>query len=129
MQVDGHLVKSLPPAKFKGGDNMERTAKYVQGDVFLEPIKEMPAGVVRASADRRGVVLAEGEATGHAHTIDSPDAVLYEDRNRGLYLAVSNEVSVVHQEHLPVRVPTGTYKVGIVQEYDYFNEEARKVVD
>lgn len=41
--------------------------QYRQGDVFLEEISEIPADVKVAVEDRRGIVLAEGEVTGHHH--------------------------------------------------------------
>jgi hypothetical protein len=38
-------------------------------------------------------------------------------------------VALTHEEHKPLTVPTGVYKVGRVREYDYFAEMERRVVD
>lgn len=98
----------------------------VQGDVFLVPC-EMPENVV--SIPKKGkLILAEGEATGHAHTIENSHASLWQD-SETLYLSATAEVTLHHQEHRAITIPAGNYKVGIVQEYDYFLEETRKVVD
>ena len=47
-----------------------------------------------------------------------------------LYLRVGpGGAEITHEEHGPVRVPQGEYRVTRVQEYDHFAEEARRVVD
>ena len=70
------------------------------------------------------VVIAKGEATGHAHvaegeTLTMEDGVLDSPR----------EAKVTHQEHGVVRVPPGRHSVRRVKEYDHFKEEARVVRD
>ena len=100
----------------------------VQGDVYLVKTRK-PATLKKLERTARGIVLAEGEATGHAHTIASLDAVLFEGKNKELYLEAAKEVQLEHQEHTTLTIPSGTYKIGIVREHDYFTEEARKVVD
>src|SRR6185295_3377327 len=47
-------------------------AMYRQGDVLVVPVAEdkVPAGLIPAPRDRGGrMVLARGEATGHAHVV------------------------------------------------------------
>lgn len=95
----------------------------VQGDVFLVPCK-VPEGAKK----KQGKTLAYGEATGHHHSVLEDDVTLYEE-DGVLYLKAEKEVSVTHQEHKPITVPAGEWRVGIVQEYDPFEEEARNVRD
>lgn len=104
---------------------------YVQGDVYLIGIKELPKGLSIKKNDNRGIVLAEGEHTGHAHIIndDAIFAILLEGANKEMYLQALKEVEIKHQEHKSIVLPAGNYKVGIIREYDYFLEESRKVVD
>ena len=112
------------------GDNMNYKQEAVQGDVIITLIKELPEGLRKVKRKNDRLILAEGEHTGHAHAIDALDAELWEDpKNKELYLRVTDEVRVTHQEHKPVAIAEGIYKVSIVNEYDYFLEEARKVVD
>lgn len=103
----------------------------VQGDVFLTEA-EIPEGAKRVDHH----VLAEGEATGHHHRVSTEfikHAMLLE-HNKTLYLKVEGipgieGISVVHEEHKPIIVPEGEWKVGIVREYDPFEQEARQVRD
>ena len=98
-----------------------------QGDVILKQISSLPEGkgVERKS---RGFVLAEGESTGHAHTIE--DEVELVEKNGVLYLGVKGDsVTLKHEEHGHVEIPAGNYEISIVKEYDHFAEEARNVVD
>jgi len=75
------------------------------------------------------LTLAQGEHTGHHHTITEGEAELYEHEGT-LFLCVSSEqATLTHQEHGPVTIPAGNYEIGIVQEYDHFAEEARNVRD
>lgn len=96
---------------------------YQQGDVIIEAV----SGVNGRKLPH--LTLAQGEATGHHHTVTCGDADLYEE-NGTLYLHVeSDEAQVTHQEHGTVTLPKGDYRIRQVREYDHFAEEARKVVD
>ena len=99
----------------------------VQGDVFFSKVRAIPQSVIRVSRSKRGFIIAEGEATGHAHVIDG-DIELYE-KDGILFIKTVHEVEVRHEEHLPVNLPPGLWKVGTVKEYDPFLEEARQVRD
>lgn len=96
---------------------------YQQGDCLIETCA-VPA---RAKA-RNGNVLAEGEATGHAHRVEGEAELL--ELGRRLFLRVlRGDCRVVHEEHGPITVPPGEYEVRRVREYDHFAEEARAVMD
>lgn len=95
---------------------------YRQGDVYIEPIEALPVGcTAMAPTDRAGHsvhVLAEGEATGHAHWIDAEDSVAMLRPSPGLadpltvgYLALRSLARVVHDEHAPINLPPGNYRV------------------
>ena len=102
----------------------------VQGDVVITAIDMLPQNAKKKSYSNDRLILAEGENTGHAHAVYGDGAELWEDaRNKDLYLVALKEVQVIHEEHRPVIIAPGTYKVFIVEEYDYFLEETRKVVD
>lgn len=100
----------------------------VQGDVFLVPCDKIPAGAKKVKKSARGYVLAEGEATGHAHCITGSGIEMYESEGI-LYLKTNKQVQVKHEEHKPVTVAPGIWEVGRVKEYDAFEEEARNVRD
>jgi len=102
---------------------------YRQGDVLLVATKEIPdAEPMKRSA--RGLVLAEGEATGHTHVITAETAELVTaDEAAELYLLVhgTEAVELTHDEHATVLVPPGTYEVR--RQREYAPEEIRRVAD
>lgn len=102
----------------------------VQGDVFLVEVEELPIDVKEVTSDRRGFVLAEGEATGHAHAIRDVEGVRMYEKEGTLYLKVEAEQAEIrHEEHLPVTVAKGLWKVGRVREHDPFEDRSRWVAD
>lgn len=107
---------------------MEKEVNQIQqGDVLLERISQIPTEAKKLNHG----VLAEGEATGHSHALTNLGvAMLLMDKDN-MFLQVNDkeEAVITHQEHNPVKVPTGNWEVKIVQEYDPFSEEARKVRD
>jgi len=99
----------------------------VQGDVFFTKINDIPKKAKSRKKTERGYVIAEGEATGHAHVIDE-DIEFYESKGV-LYLRTDRDVQVRHEEHKPVTLGKGIWKVGIVREYDPFVRQERIVKD
>jgi hypothetical protein len=76
--------------------------------------------------------LAYGEATGHAHKIfgDPEDFELREcPKTKTRHLKVVRDVCLKHQEHNPVILPPGAYRIGIQREYDPFEKLIRRVAD
>lgn len=103
-----------------------------QGDVLMLPVTALPKGC-KTIKDRRGVVLAEGEVTGHYHGIggDEADVALMEapDGRRFVVNSGDKPVTLTHQEHKPVTVAPGAFQVGIVREKDWFQDMVRNVQD
>jgi hypothetical protein len=102
---------------------------FQQGDVLLQQIPTLPQGAQAKQRSPGRIILAEGEVTGHAHAIEEAEGVQLYTLDQILYLVAEHEVVVTHQEHGPVTLPAGTYQIGIVQEYDYAEREARQVRD
>lgn len=101
-----------------------------QGDVLITKIESIPTGLKKLQPKGRGYVIAEGEVTGHAHTI-APDAVeeMFVDDAGVIYAQLKKQVDLVHEEHGPISLEAGLYRFNGLQEYDHFKEEARQVVD
>jgi len=103
-----------------------------QGDLLFIPIPadQAQATLERAKPRTSGIVQ-EGEATGHHHRVAVlEDAEVLEVWN-GLYVRVGpNGVSIMHEEHGPVRLePNTTYTVHRAREFDYLTELATRVRD
>lgn len=97
---------------------------YRQGDVLLIRVEAAPAGETRP-VPREGerIVLAHGELTGHAHAIADADAELRADAARRRWLRVGAAGATLrHEEHAPIALPPGTYRV--VQQREYAPDSA-----
>jgi len=105
----------------------EHIVKKQQGDVIIKITDEIPGDATKVLRAPRGFVLAEGEATGHAHVIE--ESIAMYEKDGILYLVVDKPVTVKHEEHKPIDLDRGMYKVNIVREYDPFEEEVRNVGD
>jgi hypothetical protein len=103
---------------------------FRQGDILIVPIAEIPTAAKRAKAKHRRLVLAEGEVTGHNHTIaDRPSVDLLEVPSQDeLFLLVKEGNALLeHQEHATITIPPGAYRIVRQREYDPAGE--RRVAD
>jgi hypothetical protein len=82
---------------------------YRQGDVLLVERDGEPTEVQLVAHDGDALVLALGEATGHAHQFRvAPEAKLMASpKGRHLKLVVSR--GLTHEEHSPIEIPAGLY--------------------
>ena len=104
--------------------------RYQQGDVNMFEAEDVPKGLKSRKPAERGFVLAEGESSGHAHTIEAePGVDLFEGAEKTLWLSTLKPVVVRHEEHRQIRLPKGNYRIGIVREADPFMSEIRSVKD
>lgn len=89
-------------------------ALYRHGDLLIENTETIPDG----SRLLNHVVLAEGELTGHAHRIAERDAAELHQATSGLFLRVNGDrATLVHQEHGPIALSRGVYRVWRQREY------------
>jgi hypothetical protein len=91
-----------------------------QGDLLLVPVAGLPEGADRVRSGR--LVLAEGEATGHAHVVDDVRASLHRvprsPAARYLHVVGDEPVFLVHEEHDRLRVAPGVYELRRQREYE-----------
>lgn len=103
----------------------------MHGDVCIFSEDKKPPGF-DAMVDVKDACLAYGEATGHAHKIfgNPEDFTIKEDpKTKERHLLVVRDVVLKHQEHKPVVIPPGQYRIGIQREYDPYSKHIRQVVD
>lgn len=94
------------------------------GDVFIARCDAIPD----AAKELPHLILARGELTGHAHRIADRNAAKLFREGDSLYLRVlSEQATLVHEEHAAISLTTGTYKAWIQREYS--PKEIRRVVD
>ena len=88
-------------------ERMHRMDQIRQGDIWIEQCETIPSKAQEVRATGRRHVLAGGQATGHAHTIEAtPDVELYE-LNGVLYCRVIGAAVVRHPEHASVTPAAG----------------------
>ena len=97
-----------------------------QGDVLLKKCSKMPEGLEKIQPINGRLVLAEGEATGHAHTIDAKCGTLFGDE-KNMVVVVDQPTKIEHQEHGAIEVNPGVYWV--VRQREYTPGKVRRVVD
>lgn len=87
---------------------------YRHGDVLIESVRTIP----KTAEKLKHTILAEGEVTGHCHRIkERGSAEMLRVRGR-IFLRVSAEsATVVHEEHAPIELPAGNYRVWRQREY------------
>ena len=90
--------------------------QYRQGDVLLIAMDELPSDAVLQENQGR-IVLAYGEVTGHAHAISTEYADAFVSGEQMLLL-VDEGANLVHEEHGPIRIKKGIYRVVRQREYD-----------
>jgi hypothetical protein len=85
-----------------------------QGDVLIAAVSAVPA----KAQVRPHCVLAEGEVTGHSHRIKEPGVARLYAHATSLYLEVTAaRATVAHEEHGPITLPRGVYRVWRQREY------------
>ncbi len=106
-----------------------------QGDVLLVYIgPERPPGGTE-HRDGARVVLAHGEATGHAHAIQrgarlfrfGEEPLSWGGYRANALLEVSEPTALVHEEHAPIDLPAGNYLV--IRQREYAGKTPRYVRD
>lgn len=100
---------------------------FRHGDLLLVRVDKRPAGAKQVGqATPAGVVLAYGEATGHAHRIRGSHVLLWNAGER-TYVTVDETVTLSHEEHSSIRLEPGCYEV--IRQRQYAPDEIRHVTD
>lgn len=105
----------------------QKTTQFRQGDVLVERIRSIPKDVTPVEREAGRIVLAHGEATGHAHAIAAPHAALLAKGAERFLRVLEQPVSLDHEEHSRIELPAGLYRV--VRQREYTPEEIRNVQD
>lgn len=97
------------------------TEMYAQGDLLIERVDDVePSGTMIAPDATGAIVLAEGELSGHRHAIFDRvtmfrDDALAREIPGGLYIGhvrvEGGPATIHHQEHAPIALGEGTYRV------------------
>ena len=86
--------------------------QYRQGDVLItrvDEVKVKPKDKVKSKHGR--LILAEGEATGHHHSVPASSGKLYAIAGGMLAMILNRKTTLMHQEHDSIPLPKGTYVI------------------
>lgn len=90
-----------------------------QGDVFIMAVEAIPERARRSPLPHG--ILVHGELTGHSHRLDDPRSAALFAGAHGigeLFLDVpAGGTRIVHDEHGPIELPQGFYRVWRQREY------------
>lgn len=105
---------------------MNETKMVRQGDVMLKRISPPSGERVEVPPVDGRVILAEGEATGHAHAVRAVGVALYVYGIQRV-LEVQREAILEHEEHGSIVLPPGNYEV--IRQREYTPERIMQVAD
>lgn len=108
--------------------NMCDKNRKTQGDVMMVKSDKLPDGAVKI--ENKLKALAFGEVTGSRHVADG-EVEFFKglDGTTWMHVLAPLELKHIGGDHLPVPLEPGVYEYGIVLEWDYETEEARRVQD
>lgn len=97
----------------KSESRRQTMTQYRQGDILFIKVPDKEFAGRPATAVKGRYVIAEGEVTGHNHTVvaDERTELSTDEDFNSLFLKVSKPTAVVHQTHDPVTLEPGTYKI------------------
>lgn len=102
---------------------MKNKNQFRQGDVLIVKTKSIPPAAVRQSGR---VILAHGEVTGHCHELSTDASEAWKSGDE-LTVKVKKAAPVTHQEHAPIPLKRGAYRV--VRQKEYAPEAIRNMAD
>jgi hypothetical protein len=101
---------------------------WQQGDVIGRKVRALPDGAKPVAREHGACVLAHGEHTGHKHQVMEADAELF-TMDLDMYLRCMSVSTLVHEEHGPITLDPGIYKIERVREHDYLSGMVGPVQD
>jgi hypothetical protein len=101
--------------------------QFRQGDVLIVAVQSLPQNSVRVQRENGQVILAHGEATGHAHAIRERGCDLFNHQGQTYLNVMTDNCVLRHEEHAQIPLPVGAYR--IVRQREYTPKAVRYVLD
>jgi hypothetical protein len=83
------------------------------GDVLIATVEQIPSGAEQQKTN----VLVLGEVTGHSHRVEDAQKARVWRYGGQLFLEVKIETCIVHEEHKPIVLAPGSYRIWQQREY------------
>ena len=102
-----------------------------QGDVGLVRIRMSRKNIGKPIPRKGGrIVLAEGETTGHSHSLDAEKVTAYAGGAFGGKMVIvvdAESTPLLHEEHRAIELVRGAFDV--VSQFEYEPDDIRRVMD
>jgi hypothetical protein len=83
------------------------------GDVLIATVEQIPDG----AEQQKTSILVLGEVTGHSHRVEDAQKARVWKYGAQLFLEVTSETRIVHEEHKPIVLVPGSYRIWQQREY------------
>jgi len=97
---------------------------YRHGDVLLKEVTKIPA----KAKDLKTNLVEQGTANGNHHHFSGGQAITRQLADKK-YIDVLKISPLSHEEHDTIKIAKGKYEVIHEREFDYFENDMRRVID
>ena len=97
---------------------------FRHGDLLIREIHSIPHTAKPIHTN----IIAEGEKTGHNHTLHGSHQI-YETTDNHKYFEAKQELKIEHPEHNTIIIPKGIYTVAHERHLNVFLDRVEEVVD
>jgi hypothetical protein len=100
--------------------------KYIrQGDILLQQVSKIEGEQITNQDN----IIAHGES-GNQHRMSNQVVIFEDKKSKDRFVQVLEQnTELVHQEHKPIQIPQGLYKIRREREYNAFEQSIRQVQD
>jgi len=84
-----------------------------QGDILIMEIADIPEDAQKQTTN----IVARGEVTGHTHRLSAGAQAAIMMAGASMYIECLKQSKLLHDEHAPIDLPVGNYKVVRQQEF------------
>jgi len=126
INMDKRFLKNFNENNLKKNTNTIGDFSF-QGDVIIFN-EELPIEFNSFNEIKDGF-LAIGESTFHAHVLFGDFELRENPVTKERHLRVVKPTLLKHQEHCPIEIQPGSYRIGIVREFEHTSEEISRVAD
>ena len=103
------------------------------GEVIAKQIEQLPKECTKVNTIANYYVVGESETHGNDHRVAVKEReVEFYERNGVLYMKNLSETEIFcpnDDKHTAIKMPAGFWEFGHAQEYDYIEQESRRVAD
>jgi len=110
---------------------MNKKRLIFHGEVAFIEVHEIPSEAKKLDVKENHFVVGESETHGNDHRVTTIDTSLF-TKEDVLFLESIGKTEIFcpnKTRHDTITLPAGMWKIGHAQEYDYLNEELRRVRD